>query len=288
MRRDTAACIDGALDDGTMAVVARERRRCGVPIGVVAVLQPTIDASRSSTSVSVSLLFSISVHGGLLALALINPRMTEPELTTPAREVGEHLEYALILPTPAPKPPTPAAPREPAKKRGMPATVMPKLAQELPFTTDLLVPAPVVPDLPVAVLKDTIFPGQVSGESAPHLEAVGDPDGLSANNVASGTPAPSAYDIDAIPLPENPKPVYPPSALRRNIEQAFAVEFVVDTTGRVDAASIMIPPSVPNEFAESVRHALVRWHFRPATLRGLAVRRSVRQPFIFQIVGPNT
>ena len=270
-----------------MAVIASERRRCGVPSGVVAVSQHTINASRSPTSVSVSLLFSITVHGSLLAFALMGPT-TEPELTEKPREIGEHLEYALILPTPATKPPTPAAAREPAKRRGMPPTLLPKVKDELPFTTDLLIPTPAIPDLPVATLKDTIFPGQVSGESAPHLEAVGDPAGLAPNNVASGEPTPSAYDVDAIPMPENPKPVYPPAALRRNIEQAFAVEFVVDTTGRIDVASILIPPSVPNEFAESVRHALVRWHFRPATLRGLAVRRSVRQPFIFQIVGPNT
>jgi len=255
---------------------------------VVAVQQHTIYASRSSSSASASLLFSVAVHGGLLALALMKPIMTEPELTTPPREIGEHLEYALILPTPTQPKPAVASPREPARKRGMPKAILPKLQDDLPFTTDLLVPAPAVPDLPVAVLKDTIFPGQVSGESAPHLEAVGDPDSRAANNVASGDPAPSAYDVDAIPMPENPKPVYPPSALRRNIEQAFAVEFVVDTTGRIDASSILIPPSVPSEFADSVRRALVRWHFRPATLRGLAVRRSVRQPFIFQIVGPNT
>jgi TonB family protein len=248
----------------------------------------TIDASRSSTSVSASFAFSVAVHGGLLALALMGPT-TEPQLTSKPREIGEHLEYALILPTPTtPRPPTPAAPREASKARGMPRKVLPKLNDDLPFSTDLLVPKPAVPDLPVASLIDTIFPGQVSGESAPHLEAVGDPNSVSTANVASGEPTPSAYDVDAIPMPENPKPVYPPGALRRNIEQAFAVEFVVDTTGRIDASSILIPPSVPNEFADSVRRALVRWHFRPATLRGLAVRRSVRQPFIFQIVGPNT
>jgi TonB family protein len=249
----------------------------------------TIDASRSSTSVSVSFAFSVGVHGGLLALALMGPVATEPELTTKPREVGEHLEYALIMPTPTtPKPPTPAPSRVSTKRRGMPATVLPKVTDDLPFTTDLLIPKPAVPDLPVATLVDTLFPGEVSGESRPHLQTVGDPESVSATNVASGEPTPSAYDVDAIPMPENPKPVYPPSALRRNIEQSFAVEFVVDTTGRIDASSILIPPSVPHEFADSVRRALVRWHFRPATLRGLAVRRSVRQPFIFQIVGPNT
>jgi protein TonB len=252
------------------------------------VQQHTIDTSRSATSVSVSLLLSVALHGGLIALALMGPT-SEPRLTTAAREVGEHLEYALVLPSPTPPPPTTeVAPHIAPKRRGMPAIVLPKMEEDLPFSTDLLIPTPAVPDLPVAILVDTIFPGEVSGESAPHLEAVGDPSGLAATSVASGEPSPSAYDIDAIPLPENPKPVYPPGALRRNIEQAFAVEFVVDTTGRIDASSILIPPSVPREFAESVRHALVRWHFRPAQLHGMAIRRSVRQPFIFQIAGPNT
>jgi TonB family protein len=195
----------------------------------------------------------------------------------------------LTLPSPTQPDPTPyVAPHVAPKRRGMPAIVPPKVEKDLPFSTDLLVPTPIVPDLPVAVLKDTIFPGEVSGESAPHLQTVGDPSGLAATSAASNEPSPSAYDVDAIPLPENPKPVYPPGALRRNIEQSFVVEFVVDTSGRVDAGTIVIAPSVPQEFAESVKHAIVRWHFRPAQLHGMAIRRSVRQPFIFQIAGPNT
>jgi len=234
------------------------------------------------------LLLSVAFHAGLLALALVGPT-TPPHLTTQAREVGEHLEYALTLPMPAPPEPTPnVAPHVAPKRRGMPAMVLPKVEEDLPFTTDLLIPKPAVPDLPVAALVDTLYPGEVSGESAPHLETVGDPSGLAATSMASSEPSASAYDVDAIPLPENPKPVYPPGALRRNIEQSFVVEFVVDTTGRVDARTIVISPSVPQEFAESVKHAIVKWHFRPAQLHGLVVRRSVRQPFIFQIAGPNT
>src|SRR6185369_18028237 len=95
-----------------MAGGARSGRRCGVPSGVVAVQQHTINASRSPTSVSVSLLFSLSVHGSLLALALWQPVMTDPQLTEKPREIGEHLEYALILPTPATKKPSPASPRD--------------------------------------------------------------------------------------------------------------------------------------------------------------------------------
>ena len=122
-----------------MAAFERERRRCGVPIGVVAVQHSPLNASRAPTSVSASFVFSLTVHGSVLAFALMGPMTTEPELTEKPREVGEHLEYALILPTPAPpKPATPVAPREPAKKRGMPKTVLPKMQDDLPFTTDLL------------------------------------------------------------------------------------------------------------------------------------------------------
>jgi TonB family protein len=252
------------------------------------VQQPTIDASRSATRVSVSFAFSVALHVSLLAFAMMGTTK-EARLTTPAREVGEHLEYAFVLPSPdQPAPPPEVAPRVAPKRRGVPPVVLPEMKEDLPFSTDLVIPKPQIPDVPIAVLVDTIFPGEVSGQNAPNLEPAGVPSGVSTASDAGGEPTPSAYDIDAIPLPENPKPVYPPTALRRNIEQAFAVEFVVDTTGRVDASSIIIPPSVPREFAESVRHAVVRWHFRPAQLRGLSVRRSVRQPFIFQIAGPNT
>jgi TonB family protein len=252
------------------------------------VQQSTIDASRSATRVSVSFAFSVALHVSLLAFAMMGPTK-EAKLTTPAREVGEHLEYALVLPSPnQPPPTTEVAPRVAPKRHGVPAILLPELEEDLPFSTDLLIPRPQIPDVPIAVLVDTIFPGEVSGQNSPNLEPVGVPSGISATSDAGGEPSPSAYDIDAIPLPENPKPVYPPGALRRNVEQAFAVEFVVDTTGRVDASSIIIPPAVPREFAESVKRALVRWHFRPAQLRGLSVRRSVRQPFIFQIAGPNT
>ena len=172
--------------------------------------QPTIDASRSATSVSVSLLLSVALHVSLLAFALMGPTK-EATLTTPAREVGEHLEYALVLPSPdAAGADAEVAPHIAPKRRGMPAVVLPKMEEDLPFSTDLLIPTPQIPDLPVAVLVDTIFPGEVSGRECAAPRDGGDPSGSRGDDVASGEPTPSAYDIDAIPLPENPKPVYPP------------------------------------------------------------------------------
>ena len=72
--------------------------------------QPTIDASRSATRVSVSFAFSVALHVSLLAFAMMGPTK-EAKLTTPAREVGEHLEYALVLPSPDEPPPPPEVER---------------------------------------------------------------------------------------------------------------------------------------------------------------------------------
>jgi hypothetical protein len=59
------------------------------------------------------------------------------------------------------------------------------------------------------------------------------------------------------------------------------------TTG-LRRSSILIPPSVPREFAESVHRARAVALPDQPSCHGMAIRRSVRQLFIFQIAGPNT
>ena len=70
----------------------------------------------------------------------------------------------------------------------------------------------------------------------------------------------------------------------RAFEARFSVFFIVDTTGRIDATTIEVPPSVDVRFANAVRDVLVRWHFFPAEVRGRRVRQLMEQPFEFRIV----
>jgi TonB family protein len=57
----------------------------------------------------------------------------------------------------------------------------------------------------------------------------------------------------------------------------------VDTTGRVDTASIQVVSSDDTRFTQSVRTALGGMRFRPATRGGKTVRQLVEQQFRFRI-----
>jgi len=244
--------------------------------------QPTIDEPHSAKRTSLSLLLSVALHLGMLSL-MIGGKSKEPELRSPARAQGEHLEYALVMSS------TGSAPVV-KLKHGLPSIPRPSMPMNVPVPvqTDLSVPMPAIPDVPTPAFVDTLFPGVISGDNASHVMPAGAVTSQTAGGEVASELSGSAYDFDAVALPENPKPTYPPGMLRRSIEADFPVEFVVDTTGKVDESTIRIPPTVPQEFADAVLRVLVRWHFRPALQHGIVVPRVVRQPFVFTIVRPST
>jgi TonB family protein len=243
---------------------------------------PTTDEPHSAKRTSLSLLLSVALHVALISL-MISGKSKEPELRTPARAQGEHLEYALVMSS------TGAAPVI-KQRHGLPSIPQPSqpTTVPVPVPSELSVPLPPIPDTPTPAFVDTLFPGVISGDNASHVMPAGVVTSQSAGGEVVSELSGSAYDFDAVALPENPKPTYPPGMLRRSIEADFPVEFVVDTAGRVDESSIRIPSRVPQEFADAVMRVLVRWHFRPALQHGIVVSRLVRQPFVFAIVRPST
>ena len=90
-------------------------------------------------------------------------------------------------------------------------------------------------------------------------------------------------DLQAVAAPVNPKPQYPAAMQRRQLEARFAVYFVVDTSGRVDRASVELPLVAHEEFAAAVLDALEKWTFEPAEVGGHRVRERVKQPFYFRL-----
>jgi TonB family protein len=97
-----------------------------------------------------------------------------------------------------------------------------------------------------------------------------------------------AYDQDVVektvwPRPNNPKPNYPSSMLSAGIEAHVLMRFVVDSTGRVDAKSLVFPQGVHQLFTEAVKRALLRSRYFPAELAGRRVAQHVVQDFVFQI-----
>ncbi len=79
-------------------------------------------------------------------------------------------------------------------------------------------------------------------------------------------------------------PAYPPDLLAIGAEGLVHATYVVDTTGRVDTATIDVLQSDDPRFTESVRTALGGMRFRPARRAGAVVRQLVEQRFRFKIV----
>ena len=97
-----------------------------------------------------------------------------------------------------------------------------------------------------------------------------------------------AYTQDVVervawPHRDNPRPRYPAELQRAGVEGSLLVQFVVDSTGRVDEKTLTFPNDARPGFLRAVRDALVRSRYFPAELAGMRVRQLVQQQFTFVI-----
>ncbi len=81
-------------------------------------------------------------------------------------------------------------------------------------------------------------------------------------------------------------PVYPSDLIATGTEGLVQATYVVDTTGRVDTATVQVVHSDDPRFTQSVRTALGGMRFRPATRSGKTVRQLVEQRFRFRLNPP--
>lgn len=103
--------------------------------------------------------------------------------------------------------------------------------------------------------------------------------------VSGGDSVLSVLQVDSsvIRYADSASPSYPPDMLGRRIEGAVFTEYVVDTTGLADPASLIILRSTHPEFAEAVREAIPYMRFHPAKFGTQKVRQVVAQQFTFRI-----
>ena len=83
-------------------------------------------------------------------------------------------------------------------------------------------------------------------------------------------------------------PAYPADLLAIGAEGSVQTTYVVDTTGRVDTATVEIMHSDDPRFTASVRVALGGMRFRPARRAGAVVRQLVEQRFRFKVAPART
>lgn len=90
-------------------------------------------------------------------------------------------------------------------------------------------------------------------------------------------------EVEASLRPGSPTPRYPDELRTARLEGRVLARFVVDTTGRVEPASVRIVSSTHPLFTTAVRSTLPRLHFTPARARGAKVRQMVELPFEFTL-----
>jgi TonB family protein len=229
--------------------------------------------------------FSVLAHAGLITLAavnsgpsaaLVNPNVAivpaEHLVFVTARELTTHV---------AARPSVSAA----AKAPRAPRLVVPDLTKLQVLADNTLTTIPKVP----VINTDVDLTSRISD-----AKDFGDADADALVNRSSmyalAHPGPNgAYTQDAVektvwPMADNPHPRYPDELQRAGVEGTLVVQFVVDSTGRVDAKTLAFPDNAQPGFLRAIRDALLHSRFLPAELAGIRVRQLVQQQFSFVLI----
>ncbi|MFN2567782.1 MAG: TonB family protein [Gemmatimonadaceae bacterium] len=117
--------------------------------------------------------------------------------------------------------------------------------------------------------RETWRPDQPAGR--PPLGPIGD------------EPATLATVERAAALLVPPRPRYPDQLRAAGVTGRVVVRLIVDTTGRVEPASVVVRESSHDLFSDAVRAVLASLRFRPAEVGGRKVRMLVDLPFEFRL-----
>ena len=98
----------------------------------------------------------------------------------------------------------------------------------------------------------------------------------------------SEIEVDSAVVrdPSSVGPTFPRELLLAKIEGVTRVQFIVDSTGRVEVGSLVILDSSRPEFTQAVRDVLPRMKFQPARIGKRPVAQLVEQGFAFRINPP--
>jgi protein TonB len=222
---------------------------------------------------------SVLTHALIVTLAVMATQavLDAPSVTAP--------DPAILLFVP--KPPSPPPPPE-VKRDPPPGVVVaeppPKGFQTVAALTDIPTVIPPV-DLSQRPLDPRDFTGRgVEGGVAEGV--VGGtgrvdawPSGGELNAIYEATTNDERFEPAILVL--QPAPRYPRSLETLGIEGQVIVEFVIDTTGRVQPPSIRIIESTHPDFEAAARAAVAGGIFRPAHLSAHVVRQLTRQSIRF-------
>ena len=182
------------------------------------------------------------------------------------------------------------APPSPQTERAIEVISWRPPAPQAPSIGDLLRGPPIIRDIPIIVEIPTvpIVQSNVGDVATVDLPGMAGADPL--RDVLPRTPIvddrvyqEGAVERLVVPRADNPPPEYPSALRSAMVEGSVLVQFVVDTTGRVEHTSIAIVKATHDQFAFAVRRWLARTRYTPAQIKGKPVRQLVQQEVAFTL-----
>ncbi len=221
---------------------------------------------------------SMITHALLIMLAV---SATRAALENP-RVLTADPAILLFVPKPPP-PPEPEAKPEPPAVTPLVAEPPPKGFQTVMAPRDI---PNVIP--PVDLTQRPLDPRDFTGRGVEGGLASGVIGGTGTVNPDGASDLSAIYEastrddrFEQAVVVFQPVPRYPVALAAARIEGKVAVEFVIDTAGKVEVGSIRVLESTHQAFETSAREAMTGATFRPARLSNHAVRQLTRQSIRF-------
>ncbi|MES2180183.1 MAG: TonB family protein [Gemmatimonadota bacterium] len=244
-------------------------------------------------------LISGTLHSALLAgIVVLTGRAIMPALSKPQEQ---HVVFANMEPPPPPvvkvEPvpekvhvaPKRAAPKPAATPQYRPPAPKPKVAQTFvpaPIAIATTIPAISAPAAPVGeiVVAVAAAPPIGGGGTEKASASAGSETGTGSGQLNSGEAFTDDQVERIVQLTSAPAtPRFPETMRSTGVQGTVAIRFVVGTNGRVESKSFEVMSSPHDAFSEAVKRALLLTKYRPAEVRGKAVRQLVEQSFTFKL-----
>lgn len=187
-------------------------------------------------------------------------------------------DASFLIPPPPPPPPPPAAPP--------PDAVVVQNPPPKGFQT-MMPPKDIPTEIPPIDLNQKFNASDFSGR--------GQEGGVSTGVIGGVGPVPTdivgvqTFTEDQVDDPVRrtggPDPVYPPQLQDFGIDGTVRLRFVVGTNGRAEASTIEVVSSTNKAFEPAAIKAIRESIFKPAMMRGKAVRQLVEQNVRFKLPG---
>ena len=213
---------------------------------------------------------SIVVHTAAIGGAIVATASAKARAPRPADRPDPRVFYL----------PTPARAAEPiARSRLDPRPTRP-ISERLPDPWTIRYTPDSVVSPSTGIDPRTLLAADTAGLGLPDGPIGGAPIG----DRVTGDQLATAMTVDrAAAMLAPPRPRYPDRLRAAGVPGRVVVRLVVDTTGRVEPASVVIREASHDLFAQAVRAVLASLRFAPAEAGGRKVRMLVDLPFEFRL-----